>query len=295
LSKAEGFVVRANYTAPDFNRDRFIAWLIPELLDYRSHERTRLEPARWVRDGIGEFWVRRARAAEPLSSDRDLALRAVYGAPARIRHEDLQQWYRVRERLGEGVVTGLAWSGLKTIVAASGEDACRRFLREMYAADVKKDVRATIRDWRNPWSARLEKTTNLTAGVFVKTWSDLLSKTREELSAEVAGLPRLNLIVQLQAATDVTTLVKWQLLAAPPLADEAEYRIRYLRLPGLDEPFEEDDLMDESFRSKLNTPMERELAESFSRGDRIVIGAAMHLPQLGCEVISGWQRLNIAP
>ena len=128
-------MVRANYTAPDFNRQRFLAWMIPELLDYRSHGRTALEPRRWVRDGFGEFWVRRANLADPLSADREVALRALYAAPDGFRIQNLAQWYRVRENLGEGVASGLAWSALKALASARGEVACREFLRGLFSAE----------------------------------------------------------------------------------------------------------------------------------------------------------------
>jgi hypothetical protein len=50
------------------------------------------------------------------------------------------------------------------------------------------------------------------------------------------------------------------LAVSPAPKDEIEYRIRYLRLPGLDEPFEERDLIDESARAKLDEPIEKEVA-----------------------------------
>jgi hypothetical protein len=295
LSKAEGFVVRANYTASDFSSERFVAWLVPELLDHRSHDRTKLERGRWIRDGIGEFWVRRGNASAPLATDREVALRALYAAPAGVTADQLHEWYRTRERLGEGVAVGLAWSGLKAIVSLVGEDYCRAFLREMYAHDVPQDVRATVRDRQYPWPERLQHGANVSIEDLVRAWNGMLSKGREALAADLARLPRLELTIQQHAATEQTTLLKWRLSAAPSPVDEVEYRIRYLRLPGLDEPFDEDDMLDEAARAKLDTPIEKELAESFSRGGRAVVGAAVHLPELGCDVISGWQRLDIGP
>jgi hypothetical protein len=295
LTKADGFVVRANYTSPDFERERFAAWLIPELLDYRSHQRTQRESGRWVRDGVGEFWIRRARISEPMAADPDLALRALHGAPNGMRAEDLRDWYKVRERVGGGVATGLAWSGLKTMVLAKGEDECRRFLCAMYAPNVPQDVRASFRDWRNPWPEKLRRAAGFDVDDFVAAWSSALLTERDVLGAQLAEVPRLTLAVQQHAATDVTTLLKWRLAVSPAPKDEIEYRIRYLRLPGLDEPFEERDLIDESARAKLDEPIEKEVAESFARGTRAVIGAAVYCPELGCDVISGWQRLDIGP
>jgi hypothetical protein len=66
-------------------------------------------------------------------------------------------------------------------------------------------------------------------------------------------------------------------------------------LPGLNEPFEEDDLIDQAARAKLDAPVSGELAESFARGTRAVIGASLFVPELGCDVTSGWQRTDIGP
>lgn len=290
LAKAEGFVVRANYTAPAFDRARFVAWLAPQLLDYRSHDRTLRESGRWVRDGIGEFWVRRARIAQPLVVDRELALRAAY-ATARVSGDDLEQWHRVRERVGEGVSIGLAWSGLKTIAAARGEVGCRDFLRRLYAKPVPDDVRATIRDLRHPWT----KSLGMGVDELIAAWNAALAQSRRELAEDLAALPRLDLAVAQKPVTSAATLLQYELTVANAPAGEAAYRVRYLSLPGLDEPFDEDDLLDEAARGSLDKPVAGELAESFPRGGRVVVGAAMFVPALRCEAISGWRRIDIGP
>jgi hypothetical protein len=295
LAKAEGFVVRANYTAPGFDRQRFLAWMIPELLDHRSHGRTALEPARWIRDGIGEFWVRRAQLAQPIAVDREVALRALYAAPEGVQVANLARWYRVREKLGEGVASGLAWSGLKAIASARGEDACRQFLRGLFSAEPPKNFKATLHDLSHPWRSILKERAGLEISDLEKAWNGILEEARTELAAPLATLPRLKLDVHQRAATDVTTLLGFHLSVTQPPADEVEYRIRYLALPGLDELFEEDDLIDEAARARLDAPVSGELAESFARGTRAVVGASLFVPELACDVTSGWQRTDIGP
>jgi hypothetical protein len=295
LAKAEGFVVRANYAAPGFDRRRFLAWMIPELLDFRSHGRTALEPRRWVRDGFGEFWVRRAHLAAPLSADREVALRALYATPDGFRITNLAQWYRVRENLGEGVAGGLAWSGLKTIASVRGKDACREFLRGLFSAETPKNLKATFHDKSHPWQSVLKERAGLDLTELEQAWSEALEAARHDLATPLAALPRLKLDVHQRAATDVTTLLGFQLSTAQAPAGEIEYRVRYLALPGLDEPFDEDDLVDEAARARLDAPVAGELAESFARGTRAVVGASLFLPELGCDVTSGWKRMNIGP
>lgn len=291
LAKAEGFVVRANYTASGFDRTRFLAWLIPELLDHRSHDRTQREAGRWVRDGFGEFWVRRARVAQPLAADREVALRAAYAVAGELSASDVLQWHRVRERVGEGVAIGLAWSGLKAVAAARGEDGCRDFLRGLLAEPVRRDVRATIHDLQHPWTESL----GMSMDELVAAWNSALARARRDLSAELAAVPRVRLAIVQKSVTLATTVLGYRLSVFPPLAGAVEYRVRYLSLPGLDEPVEEDDVLDEAAQASLNEPIEGELAESFSRGGRVLVGAAIFVPQLGCDVISGWQRIDLGP
>jgi hypothetical protein len=295
LSKSDGFVVRANYSSPSFDRDRFVAWLIPELLDYRSHGRTRREPVRWIRDGVGEFWANRKRATEPLSADRALALRATYALSGQLREQDLAGWFRLRERVGEGVARGLAWSGLKTLAAKRGEQACRDFLRELYSPGVQRDIRATLHDLQHPWTETLARHAGMNVTEFVSAWNDLLTQARRDLASELAVLPRLTLAVSQKSATPATTLLDLRLISSPPPPEEVEYRIRYRSVSGLDAPIEEDDFTDESARARLDAPIAKELARSFSRGTRAIVGVAIYLPALGCDAISGWQRIDIGP
>jgi hypothetical protein len=294
LAKSEGFVVRANYTAPTFDRANFVAWLIPELLDYRSHGRTRREVARWIRDGVGEFWVRRARAAAPLAADRPLALRAVYAVPGGVREADLAEWYRLRERVGEGVARGLAWSGLKALVAKRGEAGCQQFLRELYSPPVPRDLRATLHDLRHPWTDALAHE-QMNVATLIASWNELLTQARRDLAGDLAALPRLALALEQTSATPSTTLVRIRLSTSPIPAGEVEYRIRHRSVTGLDEPLDEDDFIDESVRGRFDGTVTAELAQSFPRGGRAIVGVAIFLPALGCDAISGWQRLNIGP
>ncbi|MEO8351399.1 MAG: hypothetical protein ABI680_06685, partial [Chthoniobacteraceae bacterium] len=293
LSKAEGFVVRANYTASDFSRAGFLAWLIPELIDFRAHGRAALESRRWMLDGLGEFWVRRDHLSEPLAADRDLALRALYAAPGGVTEETLSAWIQTRERVGEPVAAGLAWSGLKSLALAAGPPACRRFLQNQFAGQPPHDVRATWRDWRNPWRRKLPDATGVELAGFLTAWNATLAEARTTLAGKLARVPRLRLTARQKSITASTTILTVRLTAQPPPDGIVEYRIRYLKSRGLDVPFEESKLIDETGRAEFGRAVIRELPASFSRGGRIVIGASMYSPALGCDVTSGWHRLYI--
>jgi hypothetical protein len=130
---------------------------------------------------------------------------------------------------------------------------------------------------------------------FERTWNEALETARRDLAEPLAALPRLKLDLHQSSATDVTTLVGFQLSTTRAPEGEVEYRVRHMALPGLPEPFEEDDLIDDASRARLDAPVSGELAESFARGTRAVVGASLFVPELGCDVISGWQRIEIGP
>ncbi len=298
ISNAEGFLVRLNYDAEGFDRGRFVAWLAGEVVNHRLHGRAGREPRRWVLDGFGEFWRRRAKLGAPLAEDADLALRALVGfGESGVDAAALAAWLTTRERVGEGVAVGMAWSGLRTIERARGAEACRDFLRNVLGRRLPQDVRAVWRD-RGTVGARLRRAAGWTETELLAAWNGELKAARAELAAELAKVPRPALDLKLVAATPETVVVRYRVgFGFAPVvsaaAGEVEYRLRYLELPPLNEALEEDLLKDELHREVLEQAGEHELPATFPRGGRLVAGAAVFAPALGCDVISGWRRVTV--
>jgi hypothetical protein len=223
-----------------------------------------------------------------------MALRATYAAPTGLRQIDLEQWYQTRERVGDGVARGLAWSGLKALAAKHGEPACRQFLRGLYSKPVPRDLRASIHDLRHPWTELLERE-QITVQSLVAGWNDVLTQARRELANDLDALPRFAVTLEQTSATPSSTLVRLKVVTTPPPSGEVEYRVRHRAITGLDEPLEEDDFVDEAIRGRLEAFTTVQVAHSFARGGRAIVGVAMFVPALGCDAISGWQRINIGP
>ena len=133
----------------------------------------------------------------------------------------------------------------------------------------------------------------MTVTSLISEWNDALTRTRTELADQLAGLPRLTLTLEQTNATVATTLIRYRLVTSPPPAENTGYRIRHLSVVGLDERFDEDNLIDEAARGSLAAPVTGEMAQSFARGGRAIIGSAIFVPALGCDAISGWQRIDI--
>ena len=296
ISNAEGFLVRLNYDAEGFDRGRFVAWLAGEVVNHRLHGRAGREARRWVLDGFGEFWRRRARLGAPLAEEADLALRALVGfGETGVEAGALGAWLTTRERVGEGVAAGMAWSGLHTLARARGPEACRDFLRSVLGRRLPQDVRAVWRD-RGTVAARLKRATGWTEKELLVAWNRELGVARAALAGELAKVARPELKLKLVAATPETVVVRYRVGFAPAVsspAGEVEYRLRYLELPPLNEVLEEDLLKDELHREVLEKAGEHELPATFPRGGRLVVGAAVFVPALGCDVISGWRRVTV--
>lgn len=321
ISNAEGFLVRLNYDAEGFDRGKFTAWLATEIVNHRLHGRASREDRRWVLDGFGEFWQRRARRAAPLAEDKDLALRALVGCgETGVNAATLARWMIECERVGDPVGIGMSWSGLRTLAHLVGPDACRDFLRAVLGQRLPQDVRALFRD-RTGTAKILRRTAGITEAELLAAWNRELAATRAALAAELAQVPRPTLDLRFINATPATVLVRYQANFSPPARPVAkpvnvttglparigvagfnpvgkgespmEYRLRYLELPPLDEGIDEDTLKDELHRESVEAIREHELPASFPRGGRLLIGVAVNVPALGCDVISGWQRLTI--
>lgn len=296
ISNAEGFLVRLNYDAEEFDRGRFVAWLAGEVVNHRLHGRAGREPRRWVLDGFGEFWRRRARSSASLAEEPELALRALVGfGESGVDAGALAAWLTTRERVGEGVAAGMAWSGLRTIERARGAEACRDFLRSVLGRRLPQDVRAVWRD-RGTVAARLRRAAGWTEKELIAAWNGELKVARAALADELAKVPRPELKLKLVAATPETVVVRYRVAFAPVVSSptgEVEYRLRYLELPPLNEALEEDLLKDELHREALAKAGEHELPATFPRGGRLVVGAAVFAPALGCDVISGWRRVTV--
>src|SRR6185503_11175461 len=158
LEEASGVHVQANFVADDFPRAEFAAWLLREVLIVATEERAKFEPRMWVLDGFAAFWEGRAGADKPLAEEKKLTLRAVYGsAQAGFERADLERWYRYRERVGGEIASGVAWSGLKTLVRRHGPEQTRRFLRAVLGGRVPKDVRAWFHNNSEPIPRLLER------------------------------------------------------------------------------------------------------------------------------------------
>jgi hypothetical protein len=289
LSEAEGVHVRANFTAREWQEEPFLAWLIPEVLTVTSKERVKLESRRWVLDGFGLFWVGRDHCEAEMTRDQALALRSLYGADRGFAASDLNRWLSFREKVGEGVAAGVAWSGLKTLARRQGAEGCRRFLRGMLGGSEPKDFRVLLNG--KTWEGHLHEQFGQTPEAFFGNWQQELATVRNSLAGQLAALPRLNGKATFISVSGDSRRARFRLAVDPPPGSEVRYSLLYERMTAFDEEVELNKLQREQDSYPKTT--ELELPQTYSRGQRLYWAFGMDVPALGCQVVSGFAREEV--
>ena len=133
LDGAEGLLVRTNFLSEQWQRGRFLSWLVRELIILASDDRAKFERNMWVLDGFAIYWNCRDIDSEHIDY-ATLDLRAAYGKERGFSADDAANWLTYRERVGEDIAAAVAWSGLMSLQESQGETSCRAFLQRSVAA-----------------------------------------------------------------------------------------------------------------------------------------------------------------
>jgi hypothetical protein len=292
LTESDGLLVRVNLSAADFDEDRFVAWVIREFLIVATRGRAKLEPKMWLLDGFGPFWVRRDRAGSELIDDRQLALRSLYGTADGFGDRERVEWLRFRERVGDDIAAGVAWSGLNTLARRQGPERCQAFLRSVLSCDVPDDARAWFIERHNRFETQLERHAAITWPELLAAWRDDLDAARRELATELAQLPRLSGAVTFDPLSPATRVVKYAVsIEPPPARGESRVSLLYADLDVFDQEIPPNEWQREEFDYAIEQA--GELPGTRSRGDRFFATFSLEVKALGCTVISGWMRQEV--
>jgi hypothetical protein len=290
LEGNEGVHVRANFEAKDWNPEHFEAWLLREVLIVSSRERTELESRRWVLDGFPLFWITRKHLQDNLASDRQPALRALYGTESGFSSRDLEKWLSFREKVGDEVAAGVAWSGLRTLARREGPDACQRVLRRVLGIRPSKDIRASFEQVASVDTIlRREAATSLPP--FFGQWQVELAQARQTLADGFKQLPHLRGEVSFIRLSQDSRKIRYHAIIDPPPTAGTRYSFLYSSLSAFDEEVDPKSIQHE--QNNYVEGAQEELPETLSRGGRLYWSFALQVPELGCQAISGWQRQEI--
>ena len=291
VGEAEGLLVRLRYPAEPWSDEPLAAWVVREALATHTRGRALREPGRWLLDGIGLYWARRSAAGQPLSSTPDLTLRALYGTPDGVSKQTVDRWLRFREHVGEDVASAVAWSGLATLARQVGPERVQRLLRATLGARPDKDVRAVWSAWRSPFARTFERETGVGYDAFLTRWRADLEAERSLQAQRLARVPRLEGALRVAPLSGGTRRLSYASRISPPTADGTPVHFRYAQLPLFDTELAPDTIRSEDRFAPL--PDDTELPGTWARGARLAWTVALRSEELGCEVISGWQRQQV--
>ncbi len=291
LEQAEGVLVRANFRAEAFDRRKFLAWLVSEVLKHHSRDRLALEKHAWKREGFAWWWATRERGRAPLAEDRALALRALHGFGDTLPDAAWpDRWLVECDRVGDETAAAMAWSGVRALMGRLDEEQSRALWRQTLGVRRPDDLRGWWQDSRQPFREVLPRVTGLDEAGFIAIWREALDAARPALAEELLTLttPRLELRAE-PSATGGGYRLKYRLVTGEGENPPAAWELRWLRLPPFD-----------AARSPRALRVERheaagdwhELPVSFTTGDRVACTLAVTSAALEGAVISGWRRLT---
>jgi hypothetical protein len=290
LENASGMLIRANYVSPQWSYKAFQPFLIDACLSDVSNYNAIYEPQCWVLEGFSEYWPRKHSFGAQWSDSATVDLRAAYGASLGCVENDIDDWYRFRDRVGEPIARGLACSGLVFAERKYGTEKLRTFLQEAMRTDQPGDARADIDQLRRPIAEVWKQTIGSDYREFLRDWIDELDALTKRYGDKLDAIPRLTS----QAVFVPRSTSTYELAITPrclPAAEDGNITVRFEEISVFDAW--ESNRLTES-RTELYEPEKTiTLADTFAVGGRIRWTTSVFVPQLDCDVISGWRHQEV--
>jgi hypothetical protein len=180
LKYAQGLMVRANLTAPEFEFTRLRGWMNRRILIARTRGIADRERNAWVLDG---FVAWRANAPGTPKHSKDwprIVSMAKAALPRDFSPEHLHRWYSVRHEADDAKAASLAAMGFAALAERHGEEACRQFASDLFSRDYPADARGWLRDILNPTKSRLRRAANISMEDFVKEWREAVLQAPDQ-------------------------------------------------------------------------------------------------------------------
>lgn len=288
LEENDGVLVRANFTAADFDRADFEAALVARVLDHATAGRAIFEPQRWVRDGFSAWWARRANAPAPGPSAFEL--RALWATRATgATDATLRRWTLTRERLGEPVAGAVAWSMVRHIARTRGDGAVLRLARHLYGRRPPTDVREVVHAWRHPMEREVSDAAGVPWTALVDSWAAWLGERRRDgaVSAALAGVPTVAAAVRVAPGEVVYDV---RVAGGEPTAPIARV---HAPLGPFDDVLEERDLLREEGVVERGVAATLPLRGRYGRGARAFAAVEVESSTLGCPLRFAARRVEV--
>ena len=280
---ADSIVVRVNMSDEKWDENEFIAFLVRDLQLAQSKRLNYCEPKLWLSDGARFYWA--AQAANPLVDVEQLRLRAAYAADC-FDATCPDRWLQLNDKVGDDIVSAIAFVGLEYLAEEYGKEDCHAFLRDVLSNRVPDDFRGVVHDSLNSMPGLMKKHFNTSYDSFREEWVARVQKLAEERAAELKSIPRITGQVSFESISDESRSLTWDVELSP---QTDVFELRYRRLEGF-EP-RSGKRRAESLRYPRDT--QGELEDTFTIGDRVRTTFSIRNDDLGCDIISGWQNLTV--
>ena len=194
LSSNDGVLVRANFKDPDtWCINDFTSYLIKEILDHVTHDRTRFAPKQWLHDGFSCWWAHGGFSMES-EFHKTLLLRSMFAIKEQtLNPQIIKEWPVFQERFGEPVAEAVAYSGLAYLQTSKGRDTVINLVKSVYGREMPNDSRETIYEYFHPMAVIFEEQTGENWEDFISGWTDWINKTGSlnEFKTKLAAIPEV--------------------------------------------------------------------------------------------------------
>ncbi|MDJ0840051.1 MAG: hypothetical protein QNK37_26300 [Acidobacteriota bacterium] len=288
LKGKDGLLARVHYDPESWDREAFLAWLLPILLNKATYGRAALERNHWLLDGFAFFWSQGRE--EDMESTGPLMLRALYGTPEGITRTDLDQWLRFREQRGKSIAGSVAWSGLALLSRQYGADVLQNLLRRKLGQVPPVDARATVQEYRNALPTVFQELSGVGYDDFLSLWDRELRHHQRRMKESLSALPRLQGAVKLVQLSRDSHALEYKLVEA--LDDDTRIRFNHTRLAYDSNTITPDDVYSEDMNAGRLATWQR-LPQGFRRGTLLAWSFTMRSEILKCDIGTGWQRMEV--
>jgi len=292
LEHHHGLHVQLNFESPGWQVRDFMSWLSRETIVLASNARAKHESRRFVLDGFPVYWSHLHETENSSSPDSKLWLRALHGTKDGVALADLSRWLSFRERVGDPIASAVAWSALRSLARLCATNDFRRFIRATLAVGAPRDLRSVLGDGGEPWNRAMKEIAHVPLDRFYRAWQEDLAAAQRDHGPRLASIPRIQAEVRVSGSSSLSRQVFYSLSLSPvPVNSTGIVTFMHQTLPPYDDELDERDLLRE--KSTLSAASDRELPGGYSRHQRLCYTGAYESPELGCQIISGWKRVEL--
>ncbi|MEM7165119.1 MAG: hypothetical protein AAF581_06610 [Planctomycetota bacterium] len=278
-----GVFARANWQVSDWRSSEFRAALAREVLLAYSAENLAREERKWVLDGFCSLWARGGLDADEFSNV--LKRRAVYGSLA--GDVRLRPWLSMHARHGDDIATALAAAAIWELRTSVSADAARGFARKVLCAETGYHFGALLQ------LPSVDRALRRSADIDIE---ELQERLQERLAA--------------WAVDDPDAATWWTLSGAAECRDGEDWRSLSLHCrcdPESTAGVERIAVQWQAIVQRRALPLPNEVEEfvippdgswtkvtgDLARGSIIQWTLRGYVPALQCEVLSGWEPLEV--